>query len=221
MMAKRGGFTLIELLIAAGLGMGIVAIAIQQLFEFFRLQSVLMARTELREEVQVAQERIGSKLRYAIMLEDVPGNEGFMAVVPNDLDRCGYICALDSYEVLWWHVVKNPLNPAHAVLMEQSYTMPAFRDEPDTKVLVQLFKTHMVTTRTLATTMDQLQINVEPPKTFRTTLVASRPIPRRPEPVRIGLTELIAPRSIPFADTATPTFADVVEKLKKDEGGKP
>jgi hypothetical protein len=106
--------------------------------------------------------------------------------------------------------------------MEQSYTMPAFRDEPDVKTMVKLFKTHMVTMRTLATTMDQLQINVEPPKTFRTTLVASRPIPRRPEPVRIGLTELIAPRSIPFADTATPSFADVVEKLEKDEkGGKP
>ncbi|MDB5097092.1 MAG: hypothetical protein JWM80_1513 [Cyanobacteria bacterium RYN_339] len=219
-MKARTGFTLLELLIAAGLGMGIVAIAIQQLFEFFRLQAVLMARTELREELQLAQERIGSKLRYAIMLEDVPNNEGFMAVVPNDLDRCGYICALDSYEVLWWHVVKNPLKPENAVLMEQSYTMAAFRDEPDMKVLTNLFKTHTVTTRVIAPTMEKLQINVEPPKTFRTMLLASRPIPRRPEPVKIGLTELIAPRSLPFADGATPSFADVMEKLKKEEGSR-
>jgi prepilin-type N-terminal cleavage/methylation domain-containing protein len=212
-MQARAGFTLIELLIAAAISMTVVGIAIQQLWEYFHLQALLMARTELREETQRAQERIGVKLRNAIMLEDVPDNRGYMALLPTDVDRCGYLCPLDTYEVIWWQVKKNPLHPEGKSLVEQSISLPAFRDEPAMDKLLKIFEQKVAPAKELAVTMDSLEIKVVPPKTFRTILTASRPLPRRPEPVRIGLTELIAPRSVPYADPSTPSFDEVVEKL--------
>jgi prepilin-type N-terminal cleavage/methylation domain-containing protein len=211
----RRGFTLIELLLAMLIASAVITLAIEQLFNYLNLQALLMARTELREETQLAQEKVGQRLRYAIMLEPVP-NDGYMIVVPNDVDKCGRLCYLDTYDIFWWRIRKDPIDQSVVSgLVEQQITLPAFHDEPDVAVLVELFGSTIATNRQIARSMDVLSITVEGTKTYRSILGASRPIAKRPEPVKIALTELIAPRSMPIAMDSMPSFKDVIKKLKE------
>jgi prepilin-type N-terminal cleavage/methylation domain-containing protein len=211
---KRSGFTVIELLIAMLISGTIVTLAIEQLFNYLNLQALLMARTELREETQLAQEKVGQRLRYAIMLEPVQ-NDGYMIVVPNDVDKCGRLCYLDTYDIFWWRIRKDPIDQTVKTgLTEQQLTLPAFHDEPDVATLVELFGSTMGTTRQIARSMDMITITVEGTKTYRSILGASRPLAKRPDPVKIALTELIAPRSMPYAMESMPSFKDVIKKLK-------
>ena len=193
MMQRRAGFTLVELLISAAIGMGVVAIAVQQLFEYFNLQALLVTRTDLRESAATAMEKIDQHLRYAIMLEEPPGG-GYMGVVPKDVDHCGRLCYLDTYDIYWWRIRPNPLDHNLDELTEQMITLPAFKDEPDMKLLVPMFSAITVRTHVLATSVALIAIKVEGTKTFHTQIFAQRTLARRAEPVRVGLQEMVTPR---------------------------
>lgn len=209
-MRARSGFTLIELLIACGIGMTIVGLSVQQLWEFFRLQSLLMAKTQLRLETQQAQDKISQKVRYAVAMVDAPP-DGVMIAVPKDVDRCGYVCGKDTFDIVWWHVTSNPMRPGMSALTEQTLTIPAFSGGFEAAPLLPFFATAIGTSRQIAVSMDKIQLLLERKGLYRSVLQATRPIPRRPEPVTIGLTELIAVRSQPY-ESGVPPFEEAVEK---------
>ena len=120
----RSGFTVPEVLVAAALGAFIMGLTIQQTMSYFRLQQVLMARTQLRADTQIAQERLAQKLRYADRLYQT--DAGFFATLPSDDCADGFVCRDDSYEVLWWQVAGDPLASERTVLMERAVKVKAF-----------------------------------------------------------------------------------------------
>ena len=212
----RQGFTLIEILIALLITTSVVSLAIQQTFAYFHLQTNLIARAELRGETKAAQDKVDQQLRYAIMLEEMPGSDGYVIVVPRDVDHCGRICYLDTYEMSWFRLRPNPTNTG-TVLQQQTITLPAFRDEPDLPTLQKVYA-YMATndptakTRTVADAIDKLSITVEGGKFYHTQIFASQPAPAN---VHMGIQEMIAPRSLPMAMEGTPSFQDVVQALVK------
>ena len=193
----RPGFTLVELLIAAALGIFIVGLAVQHTYEYFRLKTVLLAKTELRHATQQIQERVSQKLRSALFVLPLKENE-YILVVPQDVDRCGYICNEDRYELLWWQVAPDPLaNEARGFLSEKRVVTPAFEMPGDTTLVTKLFDTTPGQGRRLGSWVEGVQILNEGPGLYRTKVSVVRTMPRAKEPARLVYTELIAARSKP------------------------
>lgn len=217
-MQKRPGLTVIELLMAMLIGGGIVTLAIQQTFNYMRLQATLMTRTQLRAECKVAQDKVDQRLRYAIMLENGPKGDGYIIVVPNDVDRCGRLCYMDTYDLYWWRLKPDPFGKRATGLTEQQITLPAFKDEPDVEELAKLFEAKVGGTHQVAGAVSLLQIGVEGTHIYHSVIGAQRDLAGQP-PVQTALQEMIAPRSMPVAMDGMPTFKEVLEKLKKDDQG--
>ena len=87
----RPGLTLVELLIAAALGMGILALGLQQMTEYFRLQQVLITRTQLSQDSRLAMEAIAKHMRYTTQFG--PTGDGHLGVVPLDDNHDAIISA--------------------------------------------------------------------------------------------------------------------------------
>jgi hypothetical protein len=196
MMTRRPGFTVIELLIAAALGTFIVGFGVQHTYEYFRLQGILMAKTELRHATQQIQDRLGQTLRRALYVVDL-ADAGTIMVVPQDSDRCGYVCNLDKYELLWWSVQPEPLAPDRTYLTEKRIQTPAFELPDDSTKLTKLFEVTLGTGRRVGSHVESFQIVTETPGIYRTRVVLTRAVPRQQEPAKLAFSELIAVRSKP------------------------
>ena len=193
----RPGFTLVELLIAAALGIFVTGLATQHTYEYFRLKSALVAKTELRHATQQIQERVGAKLRSALYVVPVKPNE-YILVVPQDVDRCGYVCHEDRYELLWWQVVPDPLaSEPRSYLAEKRVVTPAFEMPGDATLVTKLFDTAAGQGRRLGSWVEAVEITTEGPGLYRTKVAVARALPRAKEPARLAYTELIAVRSKP------------------------
>ena len=196
MMTRRPGFTVIELLIAAALGIFIVGFGVQHTYEYFRLQGILMAKTELRHATQQIQDRLGQKLRQALYVVDL-ADAGTIMVVPLDVDRCGYVCHLDKYELLWWSVQPDPMAKGKTYLAEKRIVTPAFELPSDSAKLTKLFEVTLGTGRRVGSHVESFQIATETPGIYRTRVVLTRTVPRQKDPAKLAFTELIAARSKP------------------------
>jgi hypothetical protein len=195
--ASRPGFTLVELLIAASLGVFVTGLAVQHTYEYFRLKATLVAKSELRHATQQIQERVGQKLRYALYVVPVKANE-YILVVPQDVDRCGYVCHLDRYELLWWQVAEDPLaTEARGYLAEKRIVTPAFEMPGDTRQVMKLFDVYKGEGRRLGSWVEGVEIRNEGPGLFRTKVTVARTMPRQPEPAKMAFMELVAARSKP------------------------
>lgn len=195
--APRPGFTIVELLIAAALGVFITGLAVQHTYEYFRLKATLVAKAELRHATQQIQERVGQKLRSALYVLPMKPNE-YILVVPMDVDRCGYVCHMDRYELLWWQVVPDPLaSEPRQYLAEKRVVTPAFEMPGDTKLVMKLFDTAAGQGRRLGSWVEGVQITTEGPGLYRSKVAVARTMPRSKEPSRMVYTELIAARSKP------------------------
>lgn len=193
----RSGFTLIELLIAAALGIFITGLAVQHTYEYFRLKATLVAKSELRHATQQIQERVGQKLRNALYVLPLKDNE-YILVVPQDVDRCGYVCHMDKFELLWWQVLPDPLaNEPRGYLAEKRVVTPAFELPGDSKQVAKLFDVFRGEGRRLGSWVEGVQISTEGPGLYRTKVAVTRTMPRLKEPARMVYTELIAARSKP------------------------
>lgn len=206
----RSGFTVPEVLVAAALGAFIMGLTIQQTMSYFRLQQVLMARTQLRNDTQIAQERLAQKLRYADRVYQT--DEGFFATLPSDDCADGFVCRDDSYEVLWWQVAGDPLASERTVLMERAVQVKAFAEPSDLTEIKALFKETMGRGRSLAPQMESLEISQDG-AAYLTKLVAAQAISRQPEPVRITLSERVAMRTRPVKE-GLPTLEERLEELR-------
>lgn len=206
---KRPGVTLIELLIAMLIGGSVVAVAISQLFNYFRVQSQLIARTELREEVKVVQDKVDDVLKYACVFDQVPG-QGYIALVPRDVDHCGRLCYLDTFDIYWWYVKDSSLNGG---LVEQVMKdVPAFYDPPDVDVLKQMFAKSIGTLHPMGKAISAIQITTEPGPVYHTVIGGTRTVAKQP-PINIALQEYVAPRSLPLAMQGMPSFIEVATKI--------
>lgn len=217
--AARPGFTLIEVLIAAVIGAAILALGIDQLYAFFRVQAQLLAKAELRHDAIQIQERISQKLRYALTVIPVPDKRGYILLIPTDVDRCGYICLPDIYDVLWWQVQTDPLHPGLSQLTEKRLVLPAFEPPADVEELLEVFSGPLAAGqigqgRRLANAVDGLEIDNEKPGMFRTHVTASRALPFRKEKVSITLHEQVAARTQPVIK-GIPPFAKMIAAWRK------
>lgn len=196
--AARPGFTLVELLIAAALGIFVTGLAVQHTYEYFRLKSTLVAKTELRHATQQVQERVSQKLRNALYVLPVKENE-YILVVPQDVDRCGYVCHVDRYELLWWQVLPDPMatTEARGYLAEKRVVTPAFEMPGEAKKVAKLFDVFRGEGHRLGSWVEAVQISTEGPGLYRTKVAVQRTMPRAKEPARMVYTELIAARSKP------------------------
>jgi hypothetical protein len=183
-------------LIAGALSAVIVGLSIQQVMGFFRLQSTLVTRTELRHEIELAQERIALKLRYAVMLVQRP--EGYIAVLPQDEDNDGWLCNKDRVEVLWWRVKQDPLS-GQKTLSEATVTVRAFTPPDDPARLEELFGSTDGKGHLIAPHLSAFSIDPQGQGNYKVRLEAEQPIPQRKEPVKLALSQLVAVRSIPYA----------------------
>lgn len=220
MARSRRGFTLVELLIAAVMGMAIVGLGIQHLYEYFKLQAVLMTKAELRHDVQLVQEKVAAKLRYALKVVPLPAN-AYIVIVPIDSDNCGYICHLDIYQVLWWTVGEDAVHPELKVLNEKKVEVPAFQLPEDGTALTQLFDPQLLGEgvpmgrgKRIATGVDALSITRESDGLYRTAVSSSRPAPYRKEILELTLNEQVALRTAAVVK-GIPKFDALIETLKK------
>lgn len=207
----RAGFTIPELLIAAALGIFITGFGIQHTYEYFRLQGVLVAKTELRHSVQQAQDRIGQVLRYALYVIPV-ADQQYVLVLPQDRDRCGYVCYMDRFEVLWWQILPDPANKGRTYLAEKRVLTPAFEPPGDPKDVLDVFEVMPGVGRRVATSVTKFEIGQEAPGLYQTKVEVSRTIPRQPDPVTLAFQEFIAVRSKPRTQSV-PKFDAVFKKL--------
>lgn len=217
MRTARPGFTVIELLIAAALGIFIVGFGTQHTYEYFRLQGLLMAKTELRHATQQIQDRLGQKLRQAIYVVDL-GEEGTIMVLPQDVDRCGYVCHLDKFELLWWSVQPEPLAKEKTYLAEKRIVTPAFVMPGETDKLKQLFKETLGSGRRVGSYVESFQVATETAGVYRTRVVLTRNVPRQKDPAKLAFTELIAARSKPRSQ-GVPAFDALFKKPAGGGGG--
>lgn len=212
MTPRRPGFTILELLLAASLGLFIVAFGTQHTYEYFRLQGLLMAKTELRHATQQIQERLGAKLRQALYVVDL-GGAGYIMINPLDVDRCGYVCHMDKYELLWLSVAPDPLSRGRNYLSEKRIVTPAFELPNEQAKIIKLYEIFNGSGRRLGSMVDAFEISTETPGVYRTRVVVSRSVPRQKEPAKLAFTELVAARSKPRLQ-GVPTF----ESLFKPPG---
>lgn len=205
--AARPGLTVMEVLIAGALAVGIVAMAIQQVTEYFRLQQVLVSRTQLRHSLKVAADLMAARLRYAttiILLE-----EGGMAIIPIDADEDGALTEKDKMDVLYHYVAKDPLNPERQGMFERSVQVPAFALPSDPKQVVQFFEGAMGQGRRLAPQLTSVEISSADTHMYNIRLTAEQKVARQPEPVTLTLSQAVAVRSRPFEDDL-PSFEEVL-----------
>lgn len=195
-MTPRAGYTIIELLIASAIGLSIAALGTQHTFDYFKLQGTLVAKTELRHATQQVQDRLSQKLRQALFVMPL-GTSQYVLVVASDVDRCGYVCNEDTYEVLWWTVEVDPLAPEKGYLNEKRIVTPAFEMPSDPTLFKKLFEKYPGTGRRVASSVESIGITNEGPGLYRTRVTVARLAPRQKVATRLTFTELIAARSKP------------------------
>ena len=216
-MAARPGLTLTEVLIATAIGGTVVALSIQQVQQYFRLQQVLITRTQLRQEAKNAQEVVAQRLRYAISGFQVRGSE-MVAVVLDDEDHDGVITDHDRARVYWWRGTTDPLAPGQYFLQELQTDLPAFLGPANPEDLLKAFELGPKPGRRLASSFESGSFAEKQKGIIEFTLTMSQAVQRQKEPVRLTLSELVAVRSRPLLDpTRLPTFEEVLEAEKRKE----
>jgi prepilin-type N-terminal cleavage/methylation domain-containing protein len=213
-MASRRGFTLLEVLIAGALSVFIGGLAIQQIVEYFRLQQVLLARTQLRNDLQNAKERIASHLRQGVELYALPN--GYVYAKPIDIDLDGVITQKDQNEVIHWYLGTDPVHPSRTALYERSTRVPAYSWPADPAKQLELFDAAAGRGRMLAPSVAKLEIfNADPAyHMVRIKITASQQVPRQQTPVEVTVSELVAQRSISIAEKL-PSVEAVLHDLKE------
>lgn len=210
---KRPGFTLMELLIAAALGTTVLALGLQQLMEYFRLQQVLMTRTQLRQDAKLSLERIAEHMRYCPKFGQ--SAKGPIGIKPLDLDKDGVMTHKDHYELVLWQVLEDPLKGDRRIIQENSTIVPAFLPTDQYDELLPFFEGRMGKGRRLASFVQRLEIVEKGLARAQVRLEVTQQVPRQKEPVTLRLTEMVAVRSHLIVDAAAlPTHQQVLEKLK-------
>lgn len=211
---KRRGFTLIELLIAGALGVTVLGIGLQQLGEYFRLQQVLITRTQLRQDAAHSLERIAKHLRYCPVFGT--SAQGAIGLKPIDDDHNAVLTAKDRYELVLWRVIDDPLDKGSRILQENAITVPAFLPTENYDQMLRFFEGRMGRGTRLASRVDKLEVAEKGRALAQLRMQVSQVVAQQKEPVTIKLTELVSVRShLIFDPLALPTAEAVLEKLKK------
>jgi hypothetical protein len=196
----------LELLLAASLSALLVGLAIQGTFEYFRLKQGLLIRTELRHAVEAAKTLIGARLRQAIAV--VPLSEQrYVLVLARDLDRCGYLCEKDRYELLRWEVVPDVGQSRHSYLREVRVVVPAFRLPATEAELAPLFSRAVGGGTRLASGVKELRLEPGAGRLYRTSIVMQRDGGGR-TPVTLAHQEFVAIRTNPRAESLATLAAE-------------
>lgn len=211
---KRRGFTLVELLIAGALGISVLGIGMQQLMEYFRLQQVLITRTQLRQDASHSLERIAQHLRYCPLFG--MSAKGPIGIKPLDDDHDGVLTGKDRYELVLWRLLDDPLDKGRRILQENVVTVPAFLPTRAFDDMLPFFEGRMGRGTRLASLVSSLEIVEKGPALAQLRLEVSQAVPQQKEPVTLKLTELVGVRSHLILDPlALPTAEAVLAKLKK------
>lgn len=208
-MGGRPGLTTVELLLAAALGLGLVGVALQTTFEYFKLKRVLLERTELRHAAQVAQERVAAQLRFTgHVLALTP--DTYLLVTVQDRDRCGYACYMDRFTLRRWDVASTAGARGRTYLREVRFETAAFALPAPEDEIRQLLSKAQGRTTVVADAVSRLRINQAGEGLYRTE-VAVRGLtePRRPA-TEVVLRESVAARTRPRF-LFIPTLRDVLE----------
>lgn len=210
---RRPGLTLVELLIAAALGMGILALGLQQMTEYFRLQQVLITRTQLSQDSRVAMDAIAKHMRYTTQFG--PTGDGHIGVVPLDDNHDAVIGANDRYRLLLWRVVEDPLTPGNRILQEKSVEVPAFYPVEEVARMLPFFEAKMGKGRRLASHVASFEVSRKRPLLSEVKLEVTQAISRQKAPVMLTFSEMVACRNIEIADASLPKLEAVLKKLKE------
>jgi prepilin-type N-terminal cleavage/methylation domain-containing protein len=215
-MPGRSGFTLIELLVAGALSVVVLGLATQQLMNYFRLQQVLMTRTQLRQEAHGAMARVAKHMRYCPVFGE--SREGPVGLKPVDVNHDGVIMKGDRYELLLWRTIDDPLKPDRQILQEQTVNVPAFAPPAGYDEVLPFFAAGHGQGRRLASFVEKLELSRQGPALVRVQLDVEQAIEKQPEPVTVTVRELVGIRSdLIWAPDSLPTIPEVLEQLKKDE----
>jgi prepilin-type N-terminal cleavage/methylation domain-containing protein len=215
-MPGRSGFTLIELLVAGALSVVVLGLATQPLMTYFRLQQVLMTRTQLRQEAHGAMARIAKHMRYCPVFGET--HEGPIGLKPVDINHDGVIMKGDRYELLLWRTIDDPLKPDRRILQEQSVDVPAFAPPGSYDELLPFFQVGHGHGRRLASFVKGLELSRQGPALVRVKLDVEQAVEKQPEPVALSVRELVGIRSdLIWAPDSLPTIPEVLEALKKDK----
>ncbi|MNS19550.1 hypothetical protein D3C72_512730 [compost metagenome] len=209
----RPGLTLVELLIAAALGTGILALGLQQMTEYFRLQQVLITRTQLSQNSRVAMDAIAKHMRYTTQFG--PTGDGHLGVVPLDDNHDAIISASDRYRLLLWRVVEDPLQPGNRILQEKSVEVPAFHPVEEVARMLPFFEAKMGTGRRLASHVQSFEVTRKRAQLSEVKLEVTQTVSRQKEPVVLTFSEMVACRNIQIADAALPKLEAVLKQLKE------
>lgn len=214
-MPRRSGFTLIELLIAIALSTLILGVAINQLMEYFRLQQVLVTRTQLRQEARGAMDRIARHMRYCPMFGQA--GSAYMGLVPIDEDHDGVITKKDRYELVQWKVIDDPLGHGRHILQERSVTVPAFQPPNTYDDLTPFFAVNLGGNgHRLASFVERVAISRQGPALVQLELDVAQEIPKQKEPVTLSLKELVGIRSdLIWNGADLPPLKDVLDDVKR------
>lgn len=197
MRGGRGAFTLVELLIAAALGTMVVAGGITQLSNYTRAQARLVARTQLRQEAQNLQERLSQRVRMAVWAMAMPKG-GLVMASATDVDRCGYLCGLDRFDLTWWRVGNDPARPERVGLLEQAIDWPAFSGEAKAEEVAKLFAELKPPARFLSERVKSFSLKAEGAGLYRTELGVAMRAPQGPGEIAFNITEVVAARTRPI-----------------------
>jgi prepilin-type N-terminal cleavage/methylation domain-containing protein len=213
-MPRRSGFTLIELLIAIALSTVVLGLAVNQLIEYFRLQQVLVTRTQLRQDAKGAMERIAKHMRYCPLFGQA--DQSYMGLVPLDENHDGVIGKGDRYELVQWKIVADPLANDRHILQERTITVPAFQPPDDYDALVPFFGVQLGGSgRRLASNVERVAISRQGPALVKVEMDVAQAIPKQKEPVTLHLTEMVGIRSDLIWNAADlPSIQDVLDTLK-------
>lgn len=198
MSASRPAFTLIEMLIAMALGSMVVAGGINQLVSYTSAQARLVARTQLRQDAQNLQERLSQRVRMAVWAMAMPKG-GMVMASATDVDRCGYLCGLDRYDLTWWRVGNDPARPDRVGLLEQVLDFPAFGGEPKAEEVAKLFAEIKPPARFISERVRSFKLEAEGTGLYRTYLDVATKAPRGPGEITFNITEVVAARSRPIS----------------------
>lgn len=209
----RPGLTLVELLIAAALGTGILALGLQQMTEYFRLQQVLITRTQLSQESRVAMDAIAKHMRYTTQFG--PTGDGHLGVMPLDDNHDAIISASDRYRLVLWRVIEDPLQPGNRILQEKSVEVPAFYPVQEVARMLPFFEAKMGQGRRLASHVQSFEVTQKRSQLTEVKLEVTQAISRQKEPVMLTFKEMVACRNIQIADAALPKLEAVLKQLKE------
>jgi prepilin-type N-terminal cleavage/methylation domain-containing protein len=206
----RRGFTLLELLIAGALGVVILALGMQQVMAYMRVQQSLMARAELRAGLNLGLSRMAGRLRGAIVVE--PLTNELLAIQPLDDNHDGVLGPGDRMLISDWRLAA-PFPTGNApVLQERDVTVPAFIPPSDPTLLISLFQATLGQAHTLAPAVNQLEALNLASGLWQIKLTGSRSLPHTPL-MTVSVNQWVTQRET-LVSEGLPSFEVILSRLR-------